>query len=366
LWFFNSTAPLCHSISLYIDAIYTVLEYEKIDDMDSKSSSALKKAVSAEMNPVELLELTLFYRYLRRTTLSQSNLNFQPLTSHFGAQVTGLNIEQGIDEPTLKILAQALIEHKVLVIRDQELSTEQYAKFGRIWTDTTRVDSFTEMHVPGFDDINIIGNVGEIFKDAGYRNGAAFWHTDCAAEPDPNAITMLYCIHALEKEGETVFADMAAAYQGLDPQTRQQIEGLEAWHCYAGAKPVLGGREPWEYALTPVTDETSSNFPDPVKRPIIRKHSLSGIPCLYAPAGSAFAIEGMDHDDAFNLMLKLKHHATSEQFCYQHSYQPGDLVMWDNTSTLHLAKSTHAATGDHDRRLMHRISPLGLPSVLVD
>ena len=296
--------------------------------------------------------------------MSQHNINFHPLTTHFGAQASGLNIAQGVDESTLEVLAQALIEHKLLVIRNQNLSTEQYAKFGRAWTDKTRIDSFTEMHVPGYDDINIIGNVGEIFKDEGYRNGAAFWHTDCAAEVDPNAITMLYCIHALEKEGETVFADMAAAYQGLDSQTKNQIEHLEAWHCYAGAKPVLGGREPWEFSLTPVTEETSDNFPDPVKRPIVRRHSLSDTPCLYAPAGSAFAIEGMDNDDAFNLMLKLKRHAISEQYCYQHSYQPGDLVMWDNTSTLHLAKPTNAATGDHDQRLLHRISPLGLPSVL--
>ncbi len=296
--------------------------------------------------------------------MSPGHLNFHSITPHFGAQVTGLTIAEGVDESALKILAQALVTHKLLIIRDQSLSTDQYANFGRMWTGKTRVDSFTEMHVPGYDDINIVGNVGEIFKDDGYRNGAAFWHTDCAAEVDPNAITMLYCVHAPEKEGETVFADMAAAYQELDALTKSQIENLEAWHCYAGAKPVLGGREPWEFALTPVTEETSANFPDPVKRPVVRKHTLSNTPCLYAPAGSAFAIEGMAEDDAFQLMLKLKHHATSPQFCYQHRYQPGDVVMWDNTSTLHLAKPTNAATGDHDRRLMHRMSPLGLPSIL--
>ena len=112
--------------------------------------------------------------------MSQSNLNFHPLTSHFGAQVTGLTIAQGVDESTLKRLAQALIEYKLIVIRNQSLSPDQYANFGRMWTGKTRVDSFTEMHVPGYDDINIVGNVGDIFKDEGYRNGAAFWHTDCA------------------------------------------------------------------------------------------------------------------------------------------------------------------------------------------
>jgi alpha-ketoglutarate-dependent taurine dioxygenase len=292
------------------------------------------------------------------------SLEIEKLTDTFVVEIKNVDIAQGIDSEQLKLLANALMEHKVLLFREQNLTTEQYSVFGRQWSEKTRIDSFTEMHVPGFNDMNQVGNVGELFKDEGYRNGAAFWHTDCAAEPDPNAITMLYCIHALESEGETVFADMESAYSALDENTKNNITSLTAWHCYAGAKPILGGRETWEHTLTPVNSETKSNFPDPVQRPLVRKHSVTEKPCLYGAAGSMFKIDGMEPSRANDLMKDLKSHATRPEFCYAHQYRVGDVVMWDNTSTLHFATPTSAATGEHDKRLMYRMSPLGLPSSL--
>lgn len=294
-------------------------------------------------------------------------MKIKPITSsqfEFCAEIQDIDLTKRLDTADMKTLATALMQHKVLVVREQELSTQQYAEFGRSLTGNTRIDSFTEMHVPGFDDMNQVGNISPLFEDEGYRNGAAFWHTDCAAEVDANAITMLYCLHALTENGETVFADMEAAYHGLDEQTKKQIDQLQAWHCYAGAKPVLGGREPWEFELTPVTAETQANFPDPVLRPLVRTHSVNQIRCLYAPAGSAFAIEGMEFEAAYKLMQQLKHHATQQHFCYKHQYRVGDIVIWDNTSTMHYATPTEAATGEHDKRLMYRISPLGIPGCL--
>ena len=289
------------------------------------------------------------------------NFSTTALSPHFGLSIKGVHLPVDLNENLITAFSKLLMEHKVLLLRDQQITPSEYADFGRQWTGKTRVDSFTEMHVPGYQDMNMVGNVGELFRDPGYRNGAAFWHTDCAAEPDPNAITMLYCIHALAKDGETVFANMQAAYEALDKKTKSEIENLTAHHCYAGAKPILGGREEWEFPLTPVTGETAENFPDPVVRPLVRAHSVTGAKSLYAPAGSAFAIEGMPHEDANALMHKLKLHAIQREFCYSHQYRPGDLIIWDNTSTLHYATPTNAATGEHDRRLMHRISPLGLP-----
>ena len=286
------------------------------------------------------------------------------LTPHMGLSISGLDISAGLEQPTIDKLAGLIMDHKVLLFRDQTLTPEQYAKFGRSWCAKTRVDSFHEMHVPGFDDMNQVGNVGDLFEDEGYRNGAAFWHTDCAAEPDPNALTMLYSIHAPSTGGETVIADMEQAYQALDSETRQEIGDLHAWHAYSGAKPVLGGREEWEFPLTPVTENTANHFPDPVLRPLVRTHSVTARKSLYSPGGSAFAIEGMDNESAGTLMRDLKLHATQEQFCYRHQWRIGDLLMWDNSSTMHYASPTEAARSAADRRLMYRMCPLGLPSAL--
>ena len=288
-------------------------------------------------------------------------ITYERLTADFVADVSGINLADGFDMAVIDDLAEALFKHKVLVLRNQHLTDAQYASFGRSWTGNTRIDSFTEMHVPGYDDLNMVGNVGALFKDNGYRNGAAFWHTDCAAEPDPDAITMVRCIHALKTGGETIFADMESAYNALAQSVKTRIDDLIAHHCYAGAKPILGGREKWEFSLTPVSDQTEQQFPAPVSRPLVRAHSVTGNKCLYAPAGSIFKLEGVDNDEAEKLVHDLKLHAINEKYCYPHRYQPGDLIIWDNTATLHYAKPNQAATGNHDRRLMHRICPLGLP-----
>ncbi len=290
-----------------------------------------------------------------------SKITFNPLHPNIGVEVIGFDIAKGFDQETLCQLTNSFVKHKVLLFRDQDISTEQYASFGRQWATTTRIDSFTEMHVSGFDDMNIIGNVGELFKNDEYRNGAAFWHTDCAAEADPDATTMLYCIEAPSESGETVIADMQTGYDTLDDQTRTELEPLIAHHCYAGAKPIVGGREDWEHTLTPVSDDTAKNFPPPVKRPVVRPHSVTGIKGLYAPAGSIFHIDGMDVEAAHELIRRVKQHVTNEKNCYFHKYRPGDILMWDNTSTMHFGKPTQAATGNNDRRLLYRMSPLGIP-----
>ncbi|MFT5504306.1 MAG: alpha-ketoglutarate-dependent taurine dioxygenase [Gammaproteobacteria bacterium] len=290
-----------------------------------------------------------------------TSFTLKPLTEHFGQQVSGLDLAQKIDQQTMEFLAEALMQYKVLLFRDQQLADEEYARFGRSWAAKTRIDGFEEMTLRGYRDINLVGNIGELFKDEGYRNGAAFWHTDCAAETNPNATTMLYCIHALAKDGETVIADMELAYEMLDESIKNRIDKLQGLHCYAGAKPVLGGREEWEFPLTPVTAETADQFPPAVTKPLVRAHSITERPGLYAPAGSMFAIEDMPTEEAHELMRILKQHATQSQFCYVHQYRPGDVLMWDNSSTMHYATPTAAATTEHDRRLMYRVCPLGLP-----
>ena len=209
-----------------------------------------------------------------------SNISFQPLPGQmgkqqFGMEVLGVDVAAGVEQSLLMEMAQVFVQQKVLLIRNQMLTTEQYAAFGRSWASTTRIDSFTEMHVPGFDDINIIGNVGPLFEDEAYRNGASFWHTDCAAEPDADATTMLYCLKAPANGGETVIADMQWAYDDLDQEIKTKIDPLIAHHCYAGAKPIIGGREIWEHPLTPVSEETAKNFPPAVTRPLVRPHTIT-------------------------------------------------------------------------------------------
>jgi len=295
--------------------------------------------------------------------ISVSDISLIPLPGPFGVEVRGVNIAAGLESVDFSALASALMTHKVLLLRDQRLTTQAYAEFARAWG-PTRIDGFTEMNVPGFEDVSTVGNTGHLLDQDAYRNGASFWHTDCAAEPDPNATTMLYCIHAPARDGETVIADMQAAYDALDPATRREIADLLAYHCYSGTREVLGGRETWEHELVPVTEQTKSQIPSGALRPIVRRHSVTGRKGLYSPAGSMVSIDGMAASESHRLMRKLKLHAIDQRFCYRHRYRVNDLLMWDNTATMHYATPIGHATSDDERRLLYRIVPLGLPSAL--
>ena len=186
--------------------------------------------------------------------------------------------------------------------------------------------------------MSTVGNVGGVNVQEVYRNGASFWHTDCAAEADPNATTMLYCLEAPAQGGETLIADIQAAYETLDEETRREIDPLVGVHRYSGTGEIVGGREDWEHPLQPVTEETAQRLPPPARRPLPRRHSVTGRKGLYSPAGSMVAIDGMEPERAHRLIRRLKLHAIRPEFQYAHRYRPGDLLMWDNSATLHFAQ----------------------------
>ena len=290
-------------------------------------------------------------------------LSLTPLPGPFGVEVRGVDIAQGVAPKTLRSLALAFVEHKVLLLRGQDLSPDAYAAFARAWG-TPRVDGFAERNVPGFDFMSTVGNVGGVNEQEVYRNGASFWHTDCAAEADPDATTMLYCLQAPEEGGETLIADMQAAYEALDEETRRKIDPLVAVHRYSGTGEIVGGREEWEHPLQPVTEETAERLPPPARRPLARAHSVTGRKGLYSPAGSIVAVEGLEREEAHHLVRRLKLHAILPEFRYAHRYRPGDLLMWDNTATLHFARPIGPFDSGRNRRLLHRIVPLGLPRPL--
>ena len=292
------------------------------------------------------------------------SVELTPLPGPFGVEVHGVDVADGVDAETVHALARAYVEHKMLLFRNQHPSPEAYATFARQWGEP-RYERFAEVRVSGFDDMPEVGNVGgvdDINTTEAYRNAAAAWHTDCAAEVEPNAATMLYCIHAPAEGGETTIADMQAAYDALDEATRNEIDGLTAYHCYSGTRKVIGDEE-WEH-VTPLNEATEKLLPAPIARPVARPHSVSGRKGLYSPAGSIIRIEGMDHARAHDLMRRLKLHAIDDAFCYTHRYRPGDILMWDNTATMHCAKPIGAPTGEHDRRLLYRIVPTGVPLAL--
>ncbi len=286
-----------------------------------------------------------------------STIAFRPLGPGFVAEVLGVDCRRP-PEPAAPLL-RALYRHRVLVFRGQSLDPPAYGRFGGLWG-APFLEPYDNLTVPGHPAIMQVGNVGKALEPEEFRNGAAFWHTDRAYSTDPNAVTMLYCLEAPATGGATLFTDLVQAYAALDPATKNDIANLRAAHRYGGD----GSREPWEHGVHPMSTEQASVLPPPGRHKIARRHSVTGETGLYGIAGSAIDVDGLPDADWHALLRRLKLHAIDGRFVHRHVWRPGDLVLWDNTATMHCAEPVGAATDRASRRLLHRIVATGLPAGL--
>ena len=149
--------------------------------------------------------------------------------------------------------------------------------------------------------------------------------------------------------GDTVFANTIAAYQALPEATKKQIGGVKAIHRYSSRRRVADSPRP---KLTP---QQLAATPD-IAHPIVRTHPYTGCKSLYVTAGECIGVEGMPQDEAVDLIAELDAHCIRPEFLYRHKWKVGDLLMWDNASSMHLAVCDYALP---ERRLMHRTTVIG-------
>ncbi|MCW5576113.1 MAG: TauD/TfdA family dioxygenase, partial [Burkholderiales bacterium] len=144
--------------------------------------------------------------------------------------------------------------------------------------------------------------------------------------------------------GDTLFAGTAPAYDGLPPEMKALLDGKKAVHSYGQRKRIPGSPR------ARLTREQLDQTPD-VAHPVVRTHPNTGRKALYVFEGECVGIEGMPEDEALDLIAKLTEHCIQPQYIYRHVWRKGDVVMWDNAATLHLATADYALP---QRRLLYR------------
>ncbi len=279
-----------------------------------------------------------------------------PNENGFGAVVE--DVDLSASDSGEGILA-AFFKHRVLVIPRQTLTPEHFVDLGKVFG---RAEPHVVSHLrhPDHPEILFLSNVFEGDKPIGIFDGAAYWHTDMSYEEEPGASTIVYSLEAPDHGGETLFADMVGAYDRLPETTKRKIDGLTALHHYGNRADLT---ESSRTSATPLSESQSNQLKN-VFHPLVMMHPVTGRRALYGVSGSAFGIVGMADDEAHGLLDELSAHATQEDFVYRHRYAVGDVVVWDNFSTLHSASLIAPATGPGNSRLLHRISVKGLPPSL--
>ena len=269
-----------------------------------------------------------------------------------GAEIA-CDLAQDIDEATFREIEHAFHDNIVVFFRRQNLSNERHIEFSRRFGEP-EIHIVKKYLLPDSPEILLISNIRD---DRGEHIGLAdagfTWHSDTSYRRRPSRCSLLYAKEVPQRGGrplgDTVFANTVAAYEALPESMKKLLARLKAVHRYSARRRVADSPRP------KLTRQQVEETPD-IAHPIVRTHPYTGRKSLYVTAGECIGIEGMPDDEALDLVAELDSHCVRPEFLYRHKWQVGDLLVWDNTSSMHLAICDYALP---ERRLMHRTTVIG-------
>ena len=264
-----------------------------------------------------------------------------PLTRHTGAEVRGIDLNDGVLAETRATLNRAFAEHHVLVVRDQRFTPPQFIAAAQVFGELFQHDK-RELHVPGYQQIYFVSNEQTV-PGKRYISGETF-HTDHSNHPAPPKATMLFPVSLPSHGGDTQYVNMHEAYDDLSAATKERIDGLKAVHVY------LSKYSPRE--LRPLSEDSARQVPPPGVHPLVRTHPENGRKALYLNPVRIEGIVDMEDEAALALVADLMEHAIQKKYEYRHQWHHGDFVIWDNRSVIHKANPDYDM---NERRYLYRL-----------
>ncbi|HEX5814711.1 MAG TPA: TauD/TfdA family dioxygenase, partial [Methylomirabilota bacterium] len=273
----------------------------------------------------------------------------------FAAEVEGIDLTRPLSADQAAAIHAAMDAHAVLVFHDQKLDDAQQLAFTRSLGEVehaigTSLRAPEEYRLPTtFADVSNLDKDQRVFARDDRRRlfgiGNRLWHSDSSFKIVPAKYSILHARSVPSRGGNTEFADMRAAYDALDAETRAEIEELVCEHSQIFSRQQLG--------FTEFTDEERERM-KPVLQRLVRVHPSTGRKSLYL-SSHAGGIVGWPVPEARAFLRDLVEHATQREFVYAHAWRVHDLVMWDNRRTMHRARPFPA----HEPRDMRRTTLVG-------
>ncbi len=250
----------------------------------------------------------------------------RPLGEHLGTEAVGIDLSR-LDDDTFAWIERAFAEHPVLVFRGQELGAGDIAAFGRRFG-LPRKHALVKYRHPDHEEVSWLTNVEEDGQIDWYGvKRATEWHTDSTYEEILPLLAMLHALELPSSKGGTMFADMRAAYNALPAAMKERLVGLVGLH----------GRTDGPAGERLYGDEkgaTEKRYTE-VARPAVINHPVTGRPILFVNPMHVHGFVGMGRDEAWALIEELAAHSVQDRFVYYHSWQVGDLLIWDERATMH-------------------------------
>ncbi|MFF9866363.1 TauD/TfdA dioxygenase family protein [Streptomyces sp. NPDC013953] len=275
-------------------------------------------------------------------------LELVPITESIGTDVRGVDVTAGLSDSDFERVYRAWLDTTILLVRGQDMTPAQHIeftrRFGEIYTYTR--SQFNDQEYP---EILILSNKKENGKPIGSAYSGRVWHSDGHFLADPPVGSMLYAREVPPVGGDTWYGNMYAAYDALPERVKERIEDLRVVISRVQSRP-------YNYPDRPApTPEERAEWAD-VSHPVVRVHEETGRKALMVGGNVPWRIEGMPEEESLPLVTFLQEFAVQPRFTYRHTWQPGDILLWDNRSAMH-----RATYYDHvaHTRLMHRTTITG-------
>lgn len=252
-----------------------------------------------------------------------------------GGEVAGVDLSKPLTPGEVSAIERGMDRHAVLVFHDQVITDEQQIRFssyfGRLETTFGGNVRKADEHrlSKEFADVSNVDHTGKLLgrddRNRMFNLGNTLWHSDSSFRATPAKYSLLSGHVIPEKGPNTEFADMRAAYDALDDETKREAENLVCHHSLMYSRGQLG--------FTEFSEEERGKFA-PVRQRLVRTHPVTGRKSLFL-ASHIGAIEGWPVPEARAFIRDLIEHATQARFVYAHKWRQNDLVMWDNRQTMH-------------------------------
>ena len=267
------------------------------------------------------------------------NMNIKPLSNLMGAEITGLDLNKVIDEETKKKLLKTLTDYLVICIKQQKLSPEKLSEVARIFGKPKKYFVKDET-IEDNPEVIIVSNRT---KENVPRVYASHWHTDDSYREKPATLTFIYPDILPLNGGGTDFINCYSVYDDLPKKLKDKLSKLNAVHKWQSRRNVS--------KVAKLSKEQEQNTP-PVEHPLIRTHPISKKQSIYINPNRIDHVSGLTETEGDKLLDEIYDFSFQKKYQYSHSYQKGDLVIWDNRCTMHKANSDYDTS---QLRIMHRV-----------
>ena len=274
--------------------------------------------------------------------LQVAGLRISPMTPTIGAEISGIDLGRPLDAATAGHLRQALLDWKVLFFRDQDIDTDQHLAFARNFG-ALEVHPFAPSK-PGYPEVLAITHNRES------RGRENTWHSDVTWREKPSLGSILRAIELPPVGGDTLFADMYAAYEGLKDEVKAQIEGVAAIHDFAHFRNGMRKAGKSEAEI----EAFNAAYPE-VHHPIVRTHPETGRKAIYVNAAFTQSIVGLDKASSDGLLKHLYAQAATPEYQCRFRWEPNSIAFWDNRASQHYAASDYWPAV----RRMERVTVIG-------